>query len=127
MYKTKYYNLRKHINPDIKVGDQLYLIDGSGLLPVKEYKDPIFIVSSYPELFGTEEIIKDLKFTVVQTNIEDIITPSVVGTALLLDCLIEYNGCQLYTCSYFLSDKTSDGDYFMDMYEDDWILVMEKY
>lgn len=98
--------LKFFINPDIKEGDIVQLIDGSGLHHDK-LDDKLFIVFSYPELFDSNEILKNLEFKVIKTNIKDRISTPVnhiyASFSFLLDIEIENNGVKLRTCSKFVT------------------------
>lgn len=99
----KQFIISKHINPEIKKGDKVRLIDGSGLTCAKEYKEQICIVFPYEEITGSKLPLRELTFTVTRTGIKDLVCSGVLGTVYLQDIELEYNGVKFYNCSKFVS------------------------
>jgi hypothetical protein len=62
--------LKKYINPQIKVGDKVKLIDGSALSHIK-LKGDFYIVDSYPEITGEDALLKDIVGEVVKTKVKN--------------------------------------------------------
>jgi hypothetical protein len=96
------YKIEQHINSDIKIGDKVKLRDGSGLTHSSN-DEGIYIVFGYPKLTGSKLPLMELEFTVVNTNIKDLVCMGVCGIVYLQDIEIEYNGCVFYTCSQFVN------------------------
>lgn len=96
--------IRKFINKEIKVNDVVKLIDGSALTCVDENKD-IYIVLPYPKLTNSEKKLKDLFFTVLQTNVTDFICVYESESTYLQDLLISVNGKKFRTCSQFVTKE----------------------
>lgn len=90
------------INPEIKVGDTVKLIDGSGLsLDPNQYPNAkkLYIVHSYPE-YGFHSPLKTYEYKVIETGINDYVIEGALGkTAYLQDILITCNGVKLRTFS----------------------------
>jgi hypothetical protein len=96
----------KHINPDIGITDRVKLIDGSGLCIVTGNEN-CDILTSYPNITKSEEILKNLEFEVIETNIEDKLITSKYedNYGYLVDIKIRYNNIEkatFYTCSKFV-------------------------
>ena len=92
-----------HINPSVKVGDKVKLIDGSGLTPKNKYHKDIYIVYQYPDITGSQKMLKELVFTVTKTNITNLVCTSSLDGVYLQDIEIEFDGHIFYTCSEFVS------------------------
>ena len=101
------YTLKSNINPDIKVGDKVNLIDGSGLtLNIDQYyhkAKQYFIVNSYPEATGLNETLKDCEATVIKTGIVDKISLGCIYWAYIQDVLIKVGNVEFRTCSQFVT------------------------
>lgn len=91
------------VNPEIKVGYIVTVKDGSALCSVEHPEMNFYIVSSYPEIFGLNNILKDLQGTVLETGLEGFVcNTSVDDKVYLLDCLIQIGNKTFRTCSKFL-------------------------
>ena len=91
MNNKKTFNVDKLINTEILKGDYVKFIDGSGL-SADELDTTLYIVYSYPELFGTITKIKDLVFEVLKTNIDNKIIKG-VDTFYLQDISLKLVNC----------------------------------
>ena len=101
------YTIRKFINPDIKVGDRIYVIDGSGFTivtdEVDENKiDSYFIINSYPHITGIDEVLCKIIGTVVEINITDKICPRGTINCYLQDIVVSLGNAKFRTCSDFV-------------------------
>ena len=76
-----------YINPNIKTGDIVEIIDGSSL-SLEGSNDDYYIVYNYPEL-GIFKKLKECKFKVIATGVTDQINLSACeGQAYLQDIII---------------------------------------
>jgi hypothetical protein len=98
----KQYQIQKHINPEIQIGDMVRLIDGSGLTHSSNVQD-VYIILGYPQLVGSNLPLNVLDFKVVNTGITDLACGGVYDKVYLQDIEIEYEGSIFYTCSKFVS------------------------
>jgi len=99
------YKIRKFINPDIKVGNKVKLIDGSGLSVKDTEHEDVYIVFAYPVLTGSHERLKDIEAYVEEIDIEDIIIPSFgLDTAYLQDIVVKIGEGYFRTCSKFVKN-----------------------
>lgn len=96
--------LESHINTDIKKGDIVKIVDGSGLNLLDynhEYREErIYIINSYPDLTKSTKLLKDLEYEVIETNITDkVYKIGSLDIVNLLDCIIDFNGLKFRTMS----------------------------
>ena len=97
----KSYKLSRHINSEIKVGDRIKIVDGSGLTSFKEID--VYIIYSYLELTGSELKLKEIEGTVLETNIDNFIHPiHSLELAYLQDIVIELGNAKFRTSSNFI-------------------------
>ena len=104
----KSFELFTHVNSEIKKGDIVKLIDGSGL-SLKENElysnnKNHYIVFEYPEL-GFELPLKEYHFIVVETNITNRVGGGSYDYKYLQDIIVECNGIQFRTASDFVSKQ----------------------
>jgi hypothetical protein len=93
-------HLRRCINKDIKVGDTVKIVDGSGLTHNGKRK---YIYSSYESATKSKLPLSEMYFKVVETNVEDKISETAnPKTFYLQDLAIEFNGEVFRTCSAFV-------------------------
>ena len=93
--------IRKFINPDIKAGDKVMIVDGSAFTPLNFIEENYYIVDAYPKITGSEKIIKDIEGEVIFTNLTDNVT-SGVDSVYLQDCIIQLGNGLFRTASQFL-------------------------
>lgn len=111
--------IKEYIDPNIKVGDVVYLTEGSGLSFVNgDIETTPFIVLSYPTIFKSEEEIKDLPFIVTKTGVKEYGLSS-VRSIYIQDIEVEYNGVKMRTCSGMVLsaeriDEDDDVSWIMD-------------
>lgn len=109
--------VKKFINPAIKVGDKVRIIDGSGF-SIDNFEKEAYIILSYPELFGQNQKVKEIEFEVISINETDRII-STFDTCYLQDLVLKApNGQLVFNCSSFVKLYTEN-----TMNE----LVMENY
>lgn len=91
-----------NIDPDIKVGNTVYMWDLSGSAIVG--KEDILTPYSVYDLFGVDLLINQIPFTVVKTGIKNIATKHSNDSYWVraTDIIIQYNGVKVYTCSKFV-------------------------
>lgn len=111
------YKLKSVVNPKIKVGDSVYLIDGSALSNDKSDKE-YYIVFAYRELTGRQEKLKEIKATVLETNITDNILTGSIGIAYIQDITVQIGDAVFRTCSGMVWYEGSSST----VYFDDWDL-----
>lgn len=98
------------IDKSIKVGDIVRLWDGSSI-GIDNHK-PVYIINAYPELTGSEEILKNLDAIVVQTNIKDKVHYDSVMAGLsnpivfLQDIIIKIGNTEFRTASNMVRKVT---------------------
>lgn len=96
-------------DPDIKVNDEVYLIDGSALTLITEAEDlhsttikEYFIVNSYLELTGSPLNLQAIKGTVTAININNRVTIGYTK-AYLQDIIVQIGNAKFRTCSALVS------------------------
>ena len=99
--------LKKHINPSIKVGDKVRMVDGSAFSYSGKQTESLFIVQSYPELTGLNAIIKDIDATVLAVNIDNVATLWRDSSAYITDIKLSIGNGEFFTCSKFV-EKVED-------------------
>jgi len=99
----KSFKLKTYINNNIKIGDKIKIIDGSGLSStMSDDNKDYYIIFSYPDYTKSNLNLKEIIGTVVQTNITDYILISNNDYAYLQDIVIELGEGRFRTCSAFL-------------------------
>ncbi len=93
--------LEYYIDPTIEVGDKVRMIDGSGL-SIANSSEEVYVVDSYPELLGTDRLLKNLIATVIAVGVE---TNGINGykTIYIQDIQIQIGEVVFNTCSQFVS------------------------
>ncbi len=104
MNNKTFKKIRRYINKSIKVGDTVQIYDGSGLALASsnDHKD-MYIPYAYPKVTGTSQPLKDIKGTVIKTDIEDIVTDSVCNTCYGVDMIVKLGDAEFYTCSQLVT------------------------
>lgn len=99
----------KYINENIKVGDFVYIIDGSGLTSESLPDKDVYIIYSYPEI-GILKKLEDIHFKVIEVGVTYRVSTSVCDRVLLQDIVVEStNGEKFRTLSGFVSfEKNSN-------------------
>lgn len=91
----------EYINPAIKAGDKVRIVDGSSLTPLNYVKKDFYIVNSYPNLTGTGLKLEEITGEVIFTGIKNSVCTS-YDRAYLQDCVIQLGNGLFRTCSQFL-------------------------
>jgi len=106
--------IKKYINPHIEVGDKIKLIDGSALSHIK-LKGDFYIIYSYPEITGTDALLKDIVGEVVETNIKN---RGCFGDfhIYVQDIVISLGKTKFRTCSKFVKVVDEDNNFIKDLY-----------
>lgn len=90
-------------NPQIKIGDRVYLRDGSGVTPVTSNEE-VYIVNAYPHLTGRDEKLMDMIGVVVAINVCEYVCRAGFNDNLYLQDVVVCLGEGLFrTCSEFVS------------------------
>jgi len=103
----QFYKIIREVNKDIKVGDTVKLIDGSGLSNIDNPEKEYYIVFSYPDLTGIiRTALGQIECVVLETGITDIITSpnNFVKDSYCygVDIRIKVGNTEFYTCSKFV-------------------------
>ena len=85
----KSFIIKKRINPDIKVGDYVSVIDGSSFSSVLEPSRALYIVNPYSELTGVGTVIQDIIGHVVEIKIDDAFVQSPLDILYLQDIVVQ--------------------------------------
>ena len=113
--KNRNYQVQKLIDKSIKVGDQVFLHDGSSLsLKSDDEKDltAYYIVFPYPELTGLGDDLMYIKSTVVETGVKDkAITSSVNNIAYLQDIVVKVGNAEFRTSSQLVHNINNTQEY----------------
>lgn len=100
--------LTKHINPSIRVGDKVRMVDGSAFSYSGKQTESLLITQSYPELTGLNANIKNIDATVLAVNINNVATLShVIDAAYITDIKLSIGVGEFFTCSKFV-EKVED-------------------
>lgn len=99
--------LKKHINPSIKVGDKVRMVDGSAFSYSGKQTESLFITQSYPELTGLGANIEDIDATVLAVNINSVATLWGNSSAYITDIKLSIGNGEFFTCSKFV-EKVED-------------------
>lgn len=95
------YKMSSHINPNLKVNDTVYFHDGSSFsIKGSVESNPTHIVDE-ATIFGLKSVIKDIPFKVKEIGIKDVVV-LYTTSVYQVDCLVEFNGIEVYTCSKML-------------------------
>ncbi len=106
--ENKYsYKIESYIDPNIRVGEIVRLVDGSGLSlksdSVNDNKNKnYYIVDSYPETTGIDKILSKIDAKVVEIGINDYVIVGVARIAYVQDIIIQIGDAQFRTCSQFV-------------------------
>ena len=102
----------KHIDKNIKVGDFVKFIDGSGFSIKDDVIDYPVIVHRYPLVFGLDTIVKNIVFKVIKTGVNDRILASGCDYGYFQDIELEApNGTIVYSCSAFVKKEKQEINY----------------
>lgn len=97
------FELKKYVNPKIKAGDKVKVIDGSAFSPLEYEEEDLYIVLSYPNRTGEETILKEIVGEVIYTGIENSICMGVCGSVYQQDIVVQLGNGLFRTCSKFVS------------------------
>jgi len=92
--------IKKYIDPTIKVGDKIKIIDGSGL--TVESGKKVYIVYPYFEITKSNLNLQAIDGEVVETNINNYVSEGAVETCYLQDIIIKLGEGTFRTCSEFV-------------------------
>lgn len=104
--KKQFKEIRSHIDENIKIGDTVRLIDGSGLCSITHPNKAFYIIYSYPFVTGSHLILTDMTAEVVQINISNIVSWEEyhsLGYCYQLDIIIKLGDALFRTCSKFVT------------------------
>lgn len=105
--------INERINPKVKEGDIVRLIDGSGLSCVDSDSD-FYIVYSYPEVTGINEQLKHIDAEVLKIGVEDRCVCGSGDWAYKQDIVIKIGSAKFRTCSGFVKIQEQVPLYTMD-------------
>jgi hypothetical protein len=93
--------LQRLIDSEIKQGDLVKLVDGSGL--TDELGKKLYIIHEYEEITGSSQKLEDIEWIVDEVGIDDIICDDYVPTArkiyYIQDIVVTNGICKLRTAS----------------------------
>lgn len=101
--KKQSLTIEYYIDKEIKKGDKVKFIDGSGMSNHNFPDETFYIVFSYPKVLKTESIIKDLEFEVVETGITNKGCSGAFPKIYIQDIAVSYNGVVFHTPSNFVT------------------------
>jgi acid phosphatase class B len=102
----KSYKLAHFRNPHIKVGDEVFLIDGSALTLLDDDKKDetknYYIVNAYPILTGSKLNLQNIKAKVITINVKNRVY---IGyfTVYVQDVIVQIGNAKFRTCSLFIA------------------------
>src|SRR5690349_19850134 len=98
--------IRQFVNTDIKVGDTVRLIDGSGCTPLKT-GEKVIIVFSYPKYTGLESELRHIPAMVAESGISNFGLPfsDILYTQ---DIIVRSGNSEFRTCSAFVAKIESE-------------------
>lgn len=99
----KTFTIDTFINNDIKVGDKVFLIDGSAFTCMSNELDneveSIYIICSYPKLTGSDKIIKEIVAEVLEVGISNKCCSAVCNKVYLQDIIVQIGTGKFRTAS----------------------------
>jgi hypothetical protein len=103
--KKSAYKIGRHVDPTIKVGNIVTIIDGSGLSPMEEYYKNCYIVDAYPDLTGSDLNLMAIHGEVTNVGISDIVTDmdNNLSSCYGVDITVKLGNAEFYTCSKFVT------------------------
>ena len=100
MKSKKQFKVRPLNKKDLKVGDKVYLIDGSSLtIGDEDDKEDYYIVFAYPNVTKREKILREIEATVLETELTDFFAEGVFGGIYQQDIKILVGKAIFYTSS----------------------------
>jgi len=102
--KSKSLKIKRLIDTEIKKGDTVRLIDGSGLTHIS-IEQPFYIVRPYPEVTGEDKELEIIEAKVIETNITDYVTEGVCNNCYLQDIIIKVGNAKFRTYSKSVAKK----------------------
>lgn len=112
--KTTYTLKTNTHNKDIKVGDKVYLWDGSSLTHI-HIKDDFYIIKAYPNITGSNKKLKAIQATVITTGITDKIVLGAIDWAYTQGIVIQIGKAKFRTASSMVKKEKQD-DYMESPY-----------
>jgi len=94
--------LRTLINPEIKVGDKVHLIDGSGLTSIDFPDNDFYIIYAYENLTKDPCILKNIESEVIEVGVNEYVSQGSCSTAYVQDIVIKAGEVKFRTCSNFV-------------------------
>lgn len=128
MSSKRSFKIKKLINKNIKVGDTVKIVDGSGISLKNNYNKKIYIVNYYPELTGSNSNLKDINATVVKTGVKNYVCEGVSGFSFRQDVVIKIGNSEFRTFSKSLrlvEETFKVGDIFYDKKTDNKYLLSQ--
>lgn len=113
------YTIHNTINPIFKVGDKVYVYDGSAIT-AHEYNETnknIYIICAYPELTGSQSILRKIEAIVTEINIKDRVSVGSCGFVYLQDIVLKIGNAKFRTNSSMITANSPDPfdmDYMSD-------------
>lgn len=92
---------------DIKIGDSVFLIDGSGLTSIDCIDKSIYIVYPYPEITKDSRSLQNIEGTILEINIDNHACVYGNVTAYVQDVIVKIGEGRFRTCSNFVSKINS--------------------
>ena len=97
------FKLKQRKNSNIKTGDFVKLIDGSGL-SCEESNEPVYIVYPYLNLTGSYENLNDMVAEVLETDIANYaMANGALGNGYVQDIKVRIGKAEFRTCSDFVA------------------------
>lgn len=98
MHKRSFKLKRIVTKEKINLGDKVKVIDGSSITPMSNDQD-CYIVCAYPELTGSQLLLKDMEAEVISTKVRHYACEGVCGNAYRQDLVIKLGLCEFRIAS----------------------------
>lgn len=85
----KTFTIRVYKDNNLKVGDKVRLVDGSGFTSIEDNTREVYIVVAYPNLTGSDVVLKELVAEVTEINITDKVCKGVLDNVYLQDIVVK--------------------------------------
>lgn len=97
--------IKKLIDKNIKLGDTVFLKDGSALSSIEKPNEGFYIILPYPSLTKSELKLKELPAIVTEVEINNIVLAGNYDWCWLQDIIIDINGAKFRTASQCVYKK----------------------
>lgn len=95
--------ISRHINPTIKKGDLVRLVDGSALTCCFNNEHHL-IIKAYPSITGSNLLLKNMDAVVLMTGVQDVGSYyKPLDHVYIQDIIIQLGNARYRTCSRFVS------------------------